>query len=138
MFKFLWMEDPVKGVFSVEFIGSCHVDADIGLVSTEGSPDSSSTVAEGDGRTPIFSQQETGPAKQAAYHLNWESSSVEGLAASPTRTFRSRKMIPQGGDEAVLVPCPVRPTPFEGFTGAWHGCIEDGSHSTSETYGTNG
>jgi len=28
-------------------------------------------------------------------------------------------VIPQGGYEAVLVPCPVRPTPFEGFSGTW-------------------
>jgi hypothetical protein len=138
MFKLLWMEDPVKGVFSLEFIGPCHIDADIRLVSTESSPDFSSTVAERDGRTSIFSQQEMGPAKQAAYHLNWESSSVGGLAASPKRTFHSHKVIPQEGDEAVLVHCPVRPTPFEGFSGTWHGCVEDGSPSTSKTHGMNG
>jgi hypothetical protein len=70
------MEDPVKGVFSLEFIGSCHIDADIRLISTESSPCFSSTVAEGDGRTPIFSQQEMWSAKQVADHLNWESSSI--------------------------------------------------------------
>jgi hypothetical protein len=138
MFKLLRMEDAVKGVFSLEFIGPCHIYADIGLISTESSPDFSSTVAEGDGRTPIFPQQEMGSAKRAACHLNWESSSGGGLAAFPKRTFRSRKVIPQGGDEAVLVPCPARPTPFEGFVGTWHGCIEDGSLSVSETHGMNG
>jgi hypothetical protein len=56
MLKLLWMEDPVKGVFSLEFIGPCHIDADIRLISTESGPDFSSTLAEGDGRTPIFSQ----------------------------------------------------------------------------------
>ena len=137
MLKLFWMEDPVKGVFSLEFIAPCHIDADIKLISTESSPDSSSTLAEGDGRTPIFSQQQMGPAKQAAYHLNWESSSVGGLTAFPERTFHSHKVIPQGGDEAVLVPCPVRPTPFEGFVGTWHGCIEDGSPSMNETHGMN-
>jgi hypothetical protein len=139
MSELLWMEDPVKGVFSFEFIGPCHIDADIGLISTESSPDFSSTVAEGDGRTPIFSEQEMGPAKRAAYHLNWESISAGGPAASPKRTFHRRnKAIPQEGDEAALILCPVRPTPFEGFSGTWHGCIEDGSPFTSETHGMNG
>jgi len=119
MLKLLCMEDPVKGVFSLEFIGPCHIDADIRLISTESSPDFSSTLAEGDGRTPIFSQQEMGLAKQAAGHLNWESSSVGGLTAFPKRTFHSHKVIPQGGDETVLVPRPVRPTSFEDFGGAW-------------------
>jgi hypothetical protein len=119
MLNLLWMEDPVKGVFSVEFIGPCHINADIRLISTESSPDFSSTLAEGDGRTPIFSQQEMGPAKRAAYHLNWESISVGRLTAFPKRTFHRHKVIPQGGDESVLVPCPVRPTSFEGFGGTW-------------------
>jgi hypothetical protein len=141
MLNLLWMEDPVKGVFSLEFIGPCHIDADIRLISTESGPDFSSTLAEGDGRTPIFSQQEMGPAKQAADHLNWESSSVGGLTAFPKRTFHRHKVIPQGGNEAVFVPCPVRPTSFQGFGGTWaiwQGCIEDRSPSMNETYGMNG
>jgi hypothetical protein len=56
MLKLLCMEDPVKGVFSLEFIGPCHIDADIRLISTESGPNSSSPLSEGDGRTPIFSQ----------------------------------------------------------------------------------
>jgi hypothetical protein len=76
MLKLLCMEDPVKGVFPLEFIGPCHIDADIRLISAESGPDFSSTLAEGDGRTPIVSQQEMGPAKQAADHLNGESRSV--------------------------------------------------------------
>jgi hypothetical protein len=144
MLKLLWMEDPVKGVFSLEFIVPCHINADIRLISTESSPDFSSTLAEGDGRTPIFSQQEMGPAKQAADHLNWESSSVGRLTAFPKRTYHRNKVIPQDGDEMVLVPCPVRSTPFEGFGGTWptgptwQGCIEDGSPSMTETHGMNG
>jgi hypothetical protein len=117
--KLLWMEDPVKGVFSLEFIGPCHINANIRFISTESSPDFSSPLAEGDGRTLIFSQQEMGPAKQAADHLNWGSSSVGRLTAFPKRTFHRYKVIPQGGNEAVFVPCPVRPTPFEGFDGTW-------------------
>jgi hypothetical protein len=93
MFKLLWMEDPVKRVSSLEFIGLCDIDADIGLVPAESSPDSSSTTAEGDGRTPIFSQQKMGPAKQTADHLNLKSSSAGGLTAFPRRPFHRHKMI---------------------------------------------
>jgi hypothetical protein len=138
MLKFLFMEDPVKGVFSLEFIGPCHIDADIRLIPTEGGPGFSSTLAEGDGRAPIFSQQKMGPAKRVADHLNWESSSVGGMIAFAKRISHRHKVIPQGGDEAVFVPCPVRPTPFEGFVGTWHGCIEDGSPPMNETHGMNG
>jgi hypothetical protein len=70
------MEDTMKWVFSVEFIGPCRINADIRLISGESGPDFSSTLAEGDGRTPVFSQPEMGPAKQVADHLNGESSSV--------------------------------------------------------------
>jgi hypothetical protein len=132
------MEDPVKGVFSVECIGPCRIDADIGLISTESDPEGSSILAEGNGRTPIFSQQEMGPAKQAADHLNGESSSVGRLTGFPKRTFHRHKVIPQGGDEAELVPCPVRPTLFKAFVGTWHGCIVDGSTSMYKAHGMNG
>jgi hypothetical protein len=88
------MEDPVKGVFSVEFIGPCHIDADIRLISTESNPDFSSTLAEGDGRTTIFSHHEMGPAKQVGYYLSWESSPIGRLIAFPKRTFHSYKVIP--------------------------------------------
>jgi hypothetical protein len=116
----------------------CHINADTRLISTESSPDSSSTLAEGDGRTLVFSQQETGFAKKASDHLNRESSAVVRLTAFPKRTFRRHKVIPQGGDKAVLVPCPVRPAPVEGFVGTGHGCIEDGSSSMNEAQGMNG
>jgi hypothetical protein len=138
MFKLLWMEDPVKGVFSLEFIGLCDIDADIRPISAESSPNSSATIAERDGRTPIFSQQKMGPAKQAADHLNWENSTVKGMTAFPGRPFHRHKMIQQGRDEAVLVPCPVRPAPFEGFGGTWQGCIENGSLSLNETHAMSG
>jgi hypothetical protein len=83
------MEDPVKGVFSAEFICSCHIDADIRLIPTESNPDFSSTLAEGDGRTPASSQKEIGPAKQVAYHLNGESNPIGRLIAFPKRAFHS-------------------------------------------------
>jgi hypothetical protein len=66
MFKLFRMEDPVKRVFSSEFIGPCHINAYIGRISGESGPDFSSPLAEGDGRTPIFSQQEMGSAERAA------------------------------------------------------------------------
>jgi hypothetical protein len=137
MLKLLWMEDPVKGVFSVELIAPGRIDADIGLISTESSPELSSILAEGDGRPTIVSQQEMGPAKQASDHPNGKGSPVGSLTAIPERTFRRRKVFPQGADEAGPLPCPVCPTPFEGFVGTGHGCIEDGSPSMNETHGMN-
>jgi hypothetical protein len=104
MFKLFRMEDPVKGVFSLEFIGPCHIDANIKLISAKSGPDFSSTLAEGDGRTPISSHQEMGPPERATDHLNPESSSVGGLTAFPKRAFHSHDVLPQGGDEALLVP----------------------------------
>jgi hypothetical protein len=70
MLKFLWMEDPVKGIFPLEFIGPCQIDANIRFIATESSPDFSSTLAEGDSRTLIFPQQQMRLAKRVAYHLN--------------------------------------------------------------------
>jgi hypothetical protein len=127
MFKLWWLEDPVKGVFSLKLIGPCHIDADIGFIFTKGGPDFPATLAEGDGRTWIFSQQEMGPAQQSASHLNWQSLSVGGLTALPTRIFHGRKVIPQGGDEAV-----------PGFVAPWQGGIEDRPASVQETHGMNG
>jgi hypothetical protein len=138
MVKLLRLEDPAKGVSSWEFIGPGHIDADVGLISTESSPDFSTTRAEGDGRTQIFSQPEMGPAKQAADYLKGESSSAGGLIAFSKRTFHRHKVIPQGGDEAVFVSCPVCSTPFGGFVGPGHGCVEDGSPSLKGTQGMNG
>jgi hypothetical protein len=128
----------VKGVFSLEFIGPCHINADIRLISTESGPDLSSTLAEGDGRTPIFSQQEMGPAKQAADHLNWKSSAVGRLTAFPKRTFHRHKVIPQGGDEAMLGLISVRPLSLGGFGVAWQGCIEDRPSSRNGIHRMNG
>ena len=76
MLKLFCMEDPLKGVFSLEFIWTCHIDAYLRLISTEGGPDSSSTLAEGNSRPPMLSQQEMGLAKRVVDHLNRESSSV--------------------------------------------------------------
>jgi len=121
MLKLLRMEDPVKGVFSLEFIRPCHIDADIRFISAESGPDFSSALAEGDGRTPIVSREKMGPAKQAADHLNGESSSVGRWTGFPKRAFRRYKVIPQGGDEAVLVPCAACPASFESFGATRYG-----------------
>jgi hypothetical protein len=129
------MEDPVKGVSSPEFIGPCHINADIALVATESRPDLPSTLAERDGRAPNFSQQETGPAEQAVDQLDGESVSVGKSTAFPKRSFHRHKVLPQGGDEAVLVLCPVRTTPIEAVVGTRQGCIEDGAPSVNGTHG---
>jgi len=94
MLKLTVMEHPVIGVFLWEFIGPRHIDADIGLIATECGPEVSSTFTEGDGRAAIFSQQEMGPAKRAADHVNGESSSVGGMTL-PKRAFHRHQMIPQ-------------------------------------------
>jgi len=138
MVKLFRMEDPVKGVVSLEFIGPCHIDADVGLISRERGPDISTTLAEGDGRTPRFSHQKLGSAKLAGYHLNREISFVGSMTAFPERTSPSHKVIPQGGDEAKLGFFSVRPMSFGGFGGKWHGCIEDGPSSMNEAHGLNG
>jgi hypothetical protein len=70
MLKLLWMEDPVKGVSSLEFIGPCHIDADIILMSAESGPYSSSTLAKRNGWPLTFSQQ-LRPAKRVVDYLDW-------------------------------------------------------------------
>ena len=96
MLQLMRMEDPLKGVVSVEFIAPCHINTDIGLISGESGPDFSATLAEGDGRPPAFPHQQMGPAKQTAYHLDWESRSAGRLAVMPKGTFHRHKVIPQG------------------------------------------
>jgi hypothetical protein len=110
MVKLFCMEDPAKGVFSWEFIGPCHVDADIGLIPTEGGPNFPSTLAEGDSRPTMLSQQEMGLAKRIMYHLNRKSISVGGMMALAKGTCHRHKMIPQDGDQAVFSSC-VCPLP---------------------------
>jgi len=76
MLKLFRMEHPLKGVFSLEFIGPRHIHADLRIISTKGGPDPSSTLAEGNSRPPMLSQKELGLAKRVVDHLNRESSSV--------------------------------------------------------------
>jgi hypothetical protein len=95
------MEDPVYGVSSLEFICFGHIDADIRLIPTEGGPDFSTTLAEGDGRAPIFSQPEMRPAQLVVDHLDRDSRPVGSLTAFPQRTFLCHKchqVFPQAGN----------------------------------------
>jgi len=135
MLQLLVMKDPVYGVLALEFIGRCHIDANIGLVPTKSGPDFPSTLAEGDGPALIFSQQETGPAEPVADHMNWESSSIGRMPVFPEGTFQRHSVIQQDGDQDILVSCPVRPASFEGFAITWQGCIECRSPSMIKTHG---
>jgi len=106
MMKFIWMKDPVKGVFSpefrFEFIWPCDIDADLRVIARQSSPDFSFTLTEGDGRTRMFAQQEMRPAEQVAAHLNRKSRSVIRLIMFPVKTIDRQKMVPQGGDKEVF------------------------------------
>src|SRR4030067_618409 len=102
MLELFWMEDSMKGVCTLEFIGPRHINADIRLISRESGPDLSSTFAEGDGRTLVCSHQEIGSAKQTAYHLNGECCSVGKLPMFSESTFPRYKALPQGSDETML------------------------------------
>jgi hypothetical protein len=99
MVQLISMEDPVHRVFSLEFIGFGHVDADIRLILAESGPDSSTTLAEGDGRAPLFSPPELGPAQGVVDHPDRDRGAVGGLTVFPQRTFpghQCRQVIPQG------------------------------------------
>jgi len=101
MVQLMAMEDPVYGVFSLEFIGFGHIDADIRPIPTEGGPDFSTTLAAGDGRAPIFSQPEMGPAQRVVDHLDRDSRAVGGMTAFSQRTFpchQCHQVIPQAGN----------------------------------------
>jgi hypothetical protein len=113
----------------LKFIGPCHVDADVSPISTKGGPDLSATLAEGDGRTWIISQQKPRSAQQASDQLHRQSLSVGGLKALPSGTFLSRKTIPQDGDEVLPGFIPPRQAGMEDRPSAlkkthgMHGCF---------------
>jgi hypothetical protein len=75
--KLLVMEDPVDRVFSGEFVGSRHVDADSGIIPTEGRPKFPSSFAEGDGWPPMLFPQGKGLAEGVVSDPNRESTSGE-------------------------------------------------------------
>jgi hypothetical protein len=132
------MKDPVTGVSSLKFIGRCYIDADIGCIPAKCGPDFPATLAEGDGRTPMFSQQEVRPAEWVADHVNGKRSAFERKPAFPKRTIHPRNVIQQEGDQAILIFFPVRPAPFVVFTITRQGCIERGSPAMIKTHGMDG
>lgn len=132
------MKDPVTGVSSLKFIGRCYIDADIGCIPAKCGPDFPATLAEGDGRTPMFSQQEMGPAERVADHVNGKRSAFERKPAFPKRTIHPRNVIQQEGDQAILIFFPVRPAPFVVFTINRQGCIECRSPAMIKTHGMDG
>jgi len=140
LLKLVCMEDPVNGVVSLEFIGPCHVDAYLRLISAESGPDLSSALAEGDGRTPGGPHQEMGLPERAADHLKGERSPVGGMTVFPERTFHRCKMTPQDGDETVSGPASLSGCSRSRGGGdvMRQGRIQDGSPLMSERYGMGG
>ena len=102
MLQLLVMKDPVYGVFSLEFIGRCHIDANIGLVPTKSAPDFPSTLAEGNPRHPIFSRQEMGPAQRAVDDANRQGNSITRMEAFPEGVFLRHHVIQEDGGPARL------------------------------------
>ncbi len=135
--KLLNVEDPVHGVTILEFGASGHIDADSRVVVTEGGPDFFARRAEGDGRAPLFSQQETRPTQRIVDYLNRDCDSVGEMGAFPERTSLRPKVLPEDGDEPTTV---FRPN-GRGSAGAcgvpWHGGIEDNAPARNETHGLN-
>jgi hypothetical protein len=122
----------------MEFIGRCHINADIGIIPTKSGPDFASTLAEGDGRDPIFPQQEIRFSERAVDYVNWESGSIERMPAFPEGTFHRHNVIQEDGDQVILVSWPVRPASFGDFAITWQGCIECRSPSMIKTHGMDG
>jgi len=94
MLKLLLIKNPVKGIVSLEFISPRHINANIGLISTESGPYVSSTRAERDGGPPIITHHKMRLAQQAANYPNGERSAIGRLIAIPQRSFQNRYVIP--------------------------------------------
>jgi hypothetical protein len=92
--KLLYVEDPVRGIAFLEFRASGRIDADIRLVAGEGGPDFFARRAEGDGRTPVFSHQEMGPAQRIVDQLYRECDAIGEKGAFPKRNFPRLKVLP--------------------------------------------
>ena len=95
--KLLFVEDPVHGVAFLEFSASGHIDTDIRPVATEGGPDFFARLAEGDGRSPVFSQQEMRPAQRIVDQLNRECDPVGRNGDVSKEDFPSTEGVPRGG-----------------------------------------
>jgi len=132
------MKDSVQGVFSLEFIGCCRIDADIGLIAAKGGPDVPSTFAEGDGRHPIFSSQQMGSAEGVVDYLHWESSALARRAVFPEGISRRHGVLQEDGDQVIPGFRPVRPAPLEGFAVTRQGCVECRSATMIKVHGMDG
>ena len=124
--KLLYVEDPVHGVAFLEFGASGHIDADIRFVAAEGGPDFFAGRAEGDGRAPVFSHQEVGPAQRIVDQPNRECDPVGEV-----------EVFPEEGDETAT---DFRPTGYgsgEGCGVPLHGGIEDDTPARNETHRLN-
>ena len=135
--KLLYVEDPVHGVSILEFGASGHIDADIRLVAAKCGPDFFARRAEGDGRAPVFSHQEMGPAQRIVDQLNREYDPVGEMGTFPKRTFLRPKVFPEDGGKPPTV---FRPTGYASDGGCgvpWHGGIEDDTPARSETHSPN-
>jgi hypothetical protein len=75
--QFLVVKNPAQGVITLEFVGRCHIDADIGPIPTKSGPDLPVPRAEGNGWSPNFSQQELRPAQQTVSHLKGNRSTAK-------------------------------------------------------------
>ncbi len=89
--KLLCVEDPVHRVAFLEFGASGHIDADIRFVAAEGGPDFFAGRAEGDGRAPVFSHPEMGPAERIVDQPNRECDPVGEMGRVPRRC--SQRMV---------------------------------------------
>jgi len=137
LMKLLYVEDPVHGVPFPEFGASGHIDADIRRVAAEGGPDFFARHAEGDGRAPVFSHQEMGPAQRIVDQLNRECDPVGEMGAFPKWTFLRPKVLPEDGDEPATVFGPTGTASTGGCRAPWHGGIEDDTPARNETHSLN-
>jgi hypothetical protein len=135
--KLLYVEDPAQGIAFLEFGASGHIDADIRLVVTEGGPDFFACRAEGDGRTPVSSQQEMGPTQRIVDYVNRERDSVGEMGAFPKWVFLRPKVFPEGCDEPTTVFHPTGRASGRGCGVLWHGAIKDDAPARNETHGLN-
>jgi hypothetical protein len=138
MLQLLIMKDPMQGISSGEFIGRCRINADIGLISANSGPDVPSALAEGDGRHPIFSRQQTGSAEGVVDHVHRQSSVIGQKPPFPGGISRRRNISQEEGDQVFFVGFPVRPASFARFAIARQGCIECRSPTVIKVHGMDG
>src|ERR1035437_7672571 len=136
IFQFLYIEDSLQGVVAAEFVGACHVDADIRFIPTEGGPDRPSTFAEGDGWPRILPQQETGLAKRVLDQPNWRSRCAGRKVTFPARTVQRHQVLPKDRDQVMPGVFWVRPIHHGSFAITRQEGIEDRSVPMNGTHGT--